>query len=114
MPWISPITGRSEIDIFNKTQLAFAGENDWNRLEINTKHLAGLLGVDVEIKLWGIEDIQYDGEKMRILNNIRILRNVSNIFPTTPLVPKLPFNTWQAWNDAEQILFDIYIKIGGK
>lgn len=60
MPWIDPITNRTESDVFNQTPIAFVRDDDWNRLELNSKFLSRLLGIDIQIKLWGIEDFQAD------------------------------------------------------
>lgn len=44
----------------------------------------------------------------QLLDAIILLRNTLYIYQSTPLVPQQALNTFQKWNDIEQILYDIH------
>lgn len=108
--WIAPITDRTQADIENRSAKAYCNAADLNRLEGNCIALAGMLGAGITPKAqpWSGADFPTNAELGRILANITTLRQAYYSYSHSPSVPLPPFNTWQKWNDAEQLLLDIY------
>ena len=108
MPWVTPVTDRTEEDILARTpKVQWLAEN-LNRLEGNCVVLAELLGVRVTTRAWERTDFPTVTQLSRIRGNIDALRQAYRTYATTPQTPDDPLNTWQKWNDAERILADLY------
>lgn len=87
----------------NKGALNFS---DLNRIENNVETLATYLVVTVITKTWNRGDIPKVSDYQRILDNIQKVRNAWLVLSEPP-TPEQPLNTYQKWNDIEQILYDI-------
>ena len=99
---------RSNADLGNDTDKAYISYADLNRVEEACRYLAGILGVNIQIKIWDMEDFRTESEMNRLLNNIRTIRAAFFTKLSTPGNPeKITYtNIYQA-NDIEQILYDI-------
>lgn len=110
MPWF--VTDRTQEDIDNRTEKAYINASDLNRIEKNTYTICGLIDIVVDTKTdWAVGDIP------RVADFARILAQVGKMYAfahyhTTPAPPERPLNTFQKYNDVEQIqkdCFDIYV-----
>jgi len=81
---------------------------DMQRIEWNTQVIADWLGVVVDIKDWGYNDIPRVGDYKRIRENTQKLKNSWFKLTQAPKVPAQPLNTYQKWNELEKILHDVY------
>lgn len=82
--------------------------SDINRIENNMSVLAEYLSVSLVVKSWRMGDIPRFGDYARIRDGVDSLRGAWVVLPDTPDTPTQPLNTYQKWNDIEQILHDIY------
>lgn len=108
--WTDPIYNRSESDIENRTEIAFCNVVDMQRLDDNCNQLSRLFGLDIRSHaFWKTADFPTEAEFARVLRNIDYLRLPFPQTSTTPETPDNPLNAWQKWNDAEKILYDLYM-----
>jgi len=125
--WIAPVCDRSEDDV--KYAANILGMS-WNEMSSGQRieYLSGLKGCMNRIDFERIENnigillneinADYVGEDLPdflteeyfkgLRGRIVILREEYPIHEDTPLVPELPFNTWQKFNAIEKILLDIH------
>lgn len=88
---------------------------DLNRVTAAMLYLEGRFrGIGYGVRLealpeaWTGQDLPQGGNMERYLTNLRRLRGVLELFPTTPPVPRtMDKLTWQEANDIEQILLDV-------
>jgi len=79
MAWVAPITDRTEIDISNKTSMAYLNYTDLNRIEGNTRYINdyiasyGYSSGITNIKTWVVGESLTKVEADRIRNNIQLL-----------------------------------------
>lgn len=114
MPWISPITDRSESDVVNKTTKGFYNAEDLNRVGTDVSWLAEQLAVygypaQVSPKTnWNMTDFPTESTMTAYLGNIRALLAAFTALPNTPELP-ISMNklTWQGANHIEENLQDI-------
>ena len=103
------ITDRSQLDIDERTAKGFINASDMERVETNTELIAGYIAVPVTVKKnWKIGDLPRVSDFKRIRDNVEKIRSGYVIRADTPETPVQPLNTWQKWNDLEQILYDIF------
>lgn len=103
------ITDRSQLDIDERTAKGFINASDMERVETNTELIAGYIAVPVTVKKnWKIVDLPRVSDFKRIRDNVEKIRSGYVIRADTPETPVQPLNTWQKWNDLEQILYDIF------
>lgn len=125
--WKEPVTDRTAEDVEAvKTLLA----KNWDEYTDEEKEtfLSGLKGAlntsdlervqnNIKILLEVIEStnsVDSIGEFMtaalqnNIKANLTAIRGYPLKYKTTPEVPETPYNTYQKWNDIEQILHDAY------
>lgn len=103
------ITDRSQLDIDERTAKGFINASDVERVETNTELIAGYIAVPVTVKKnWKIGDLPRVSDFKRIRDNVEKIRSGYVIRADTPETPVQPLNTWQKWNDLEQILYDIF------
>lgn len=81
---------------------------DINRVERNTRIIAGLVSVATEVKEWEYGDIPRVGDFLRIRENVQKIRETLFLLSDTPQTPIQPLNTYKKWNDIERILHDVY------
>ena len=81
--------------------------NDLNRIETNCDTVAENIAVVVHTKLWERKSIPRASDFERICSNIERIRSSYATLKTTPETPEQPLNTFQKWNDIEEILFDV-------
>lgn len=81
--------------------------SDINRIEENTALLAAFFAVTVNTKKWTTGDIPRESDYQRIRDNVQAVRRSWNVLGGTPATPTQPLNTYQKWNDIEQILNDL-------
>lgn len=102
------ITDRTQADVDNDTDRAYNCYLDLNRIEEACAYLAECLGVEVEIKVWAMEDFRAETQMQRIRQNIQTLRDAYYVKSTTPATPtKITFSSIYQANDIEQILKDL-------
>lgn len=124
MTWQTPITDRSEADVIEAKEFIA----DHRHETAQTTDLKGMLNrSDVERVINNIGVI-FDrlGESKTITNVpdfptrdymryivdlVQEVYNTRRIYHTTPDVPKQPLNTYQKWNDIEQIILDVYSQL---
>lgn len=82
--------------------------SDIRRNENNCRIIGGLVAATVDTKEWSYGDIPRAGDYERIRGNVRRIRESFLTYSDTPEVPEQPLNTYQKWNDIEQILHDVY------
>lgn len=103
------ITDRSQLDIDERTAKGFINASDMERVETNTELIAGYIAVPVTVKKnWKIGDLPRVSDFKRIRDNVEKIRSGYVIRADTPETPVQPLNTWQKWNDLEQILYDVF------
>lgn len=87
---------------------------DLNRVEMAVNYLRDYLaqygyvaGIG-PLRTWTEKDVPTVGDMQRYLDNVRILRSVLTVFPSTPQVPESVENfTFTKANQLEQILQDV-------
>ncbi len=103
------ITDRSQLDIDERTAKGFINASDMERVETNIELIAGYIAVPVTAKKnWKIGDLPRVSDFKRIWDNVEKIRSGYVIRADTPETPVQPLNTWQKWNDLEQILYDVF------
>lgn len=103
------ITDRSQLDIDERTAKGFINASDMERVETTTELIAGYIAVPVTVKKnWKTGDLPRVSDFKRIRDNVEKIRSGYVIRADTPETPVQPLNTWQKWNDLEQILYDIF------
>lgn len=103
------ITDRSQLDIDERIAKGFINASDMERVETNTELIAGYIAVPVTVKKnWKIGDLPRVSDFKRIRDNVEKIRSGYVIRADTPETPVQPLNTWQKWNDLEQILYDVF------
>ena len=103
------ITDRSQLDIDERTEKGFINASDMERVETNTELIAGYIAVPVTVKkTWKTGDLPRVSDFKRIRDNVEKIRSGYVIRADTPETPVQPLNTWQKWNDLEQILYDVF------
>ena len=110
LEWVNPVFDRSATDITNRTAKAYLNATDLERVGKDCNYLAFELRLTLATKsAWEITDFPTLTYLDAIIANVSTLRNACTGLPeTTPAVPTSPLNSWQKWNDIEQILNDIY------
>jgi len=80
-----------------------------NRIEGNTAHIAALLGVGLPTKTdWTATDFLTVSDMRRILRNVAVLRALYFVPQSCPPLPAFPATGWQAVNDLERNLHELY------
>lgn len=103
------ITDRSQLDIDERTAKGFINASDMERIETNTELIAGYIAIPVTVKkFWKTGDLPRVSDFKRIRDNVEKIRSGYVIRADTPETPVQPLNTWQKWNDLEQILYDVF------
>nr|DAQ87121.1 MAG TPA: hypothetical protein [Caudoviricetes sp.] len=103
------ITDRTQEDIEQRTSKGFLNATDLERVESNTELIAGYLAIPVTVKKgWKTGDLPRISDFQRIRDNVEKIRSGYVIRADTPVTPVQPLNTWQKWNDLEQILYDVF------
>lgn len=103
------IADRSQLDIDEQTAKGFINASDMERVETNTELIAGYIAVPVTVKKnWKTGDLPRVSDFKRIRDNVEKIRSGYVIRADTPETPVQPLNTWQKWNDLEQILYDVF------
>lgn len=127
--WIPPVMDRTQDDVDLAARLMAAG---WKNLtaEEQEKYLKGLKGCLNTSDLYRIENdiqilldvLELEGKSCvgavpsppkesyfaNLKANVAAIRAAYCVHADTPQVPDLPYNTWQAYNDIEKILNDVY------
>lgn len=118
MPWISPITDRSESDVVNKTTKGFYNAEDLNRVGEDVSWLAEQLavyGYPVQVSPktnWVMADFPTESTMTTYLGNIRALLAAFTALPNTPELPiSMDKLTWQGANHIEENLQDIQMAL---
>jgi len=111
--WTPPIFNRNQWDIERDRELGFLNYQDLLRIEYNCKYLSDTLRgygylVYLNLKLdWNMEDLPYQSEMARIINNLSCIQNS---FYRSATSPELPDNivSWNytKLNDIEKVLYD--------
>ena len=109
MAWTEPVTDRTEEDVLQRRKKGFCNAEDLNRLEENCGWLGEALGVPLVAKEWTREDFPTWGELQRLLSNIQALRDAYYTRTDAPDTPANPLNTWEKWNAAETILWQLHL-----
>ena len=106
MPWF--VTDRTQEDIDKRTEKAYINAEDLNRIEKNTFTIGELVKIATTTKRdWIPGDIPRTADYERILVQVQKLRDYAHR-QSTPEVPKHPLNTYQKYNDVEQIQKDCF------
>lgn len=80
--------------------------SDLLRIKNNVELMLEVLELDNAVSdVPELPQTQYYDE---LLTNVTAIRTAGPKKGTTPEVPVAPLNTYQKWNDIEQILFDVY------
>lgn len=82
--------------------------SDIKRNENNCKIIGELVAATVNVKEWEYGDIPRVSDYARICENVQKIRSAFIVHADTLEVPEQPINTYQKWNDIEQILHDVY------
>ena len=110
LPWF--VTDRTQNDVDNGTAKGFLNASDLNRIEKNSYTIGNLVAIPVTAKQdWEIGDLPRASDYARIREQVQKLRDFVHR-QTTPEVPESPLNTYQKYNDVEQIqkdCFDSYV-----
>lgn len=102
------ITDRTSDDLARDTDKAYISYADLNRLEDACAYLAGIFGVAIQTKTWGMEDFRTESEMQRLLSNIKAVRAACYAKKSTPATPAaITFQSIYQANDIEQILKDL-------
>lgn len=127
--WIEPITDRCQNDVERLRQLQTLGiigmsekqlleyregmrgalnRTDLERVENNIQILVDVLELDAWSNIGNVPEFPTEDYFEQILSNVAAIRGAYCIHQTTPATPGMPLNTWQKWNDIEQILYDVH------
>ena len=110
LPWF--VTDRTQQDVDTGTKKGFLNASDLNRIEKNSYTIGNLVAIPITANQdWRIGDLPRAGDYTRIREQVQKLRDFVHR-ETTPEVPESPLNTYQKYNDIEQIqkdCFDIYV-----
>lgn len=82
--------------------------SDIKRNENNCMVIGKLVVISVNVKEWEYGDIPRVSDYQRIKNNVKKIKDALMVLSDTPEIPENPLNTFQKWNDIEQILHDVY------
>ena len=108
--WKGAIYNRTIEDIVNQTAIAYCNAVDMNRLDGNCAALSEMFGLIFNSHAeWQMEGLPTEDEFARILSSIESFRIAFPLPSSEPNTPVNPLNTWQKWNDAEKILYDLYM-----
>lgn len=103
------IIDRTQEDIEKKTDKAYINASDLERIESNIELIAEYIAAPVTVrKNWKTGDLPRKTDFKRIRDNVDKIRRGYVIRADTPETPIQPLNTWQKWNDLEQILFHVF------
>lgn len=133
MAWITPIVDRTQQDV---NRVVFLNNKGYENLTEEEKaeysqNLKGALNFDdIDrivtdiLELQDRFDITPSATMLRsgdiildvptnlffrkLFNSLRAIREQNYAYSQTPQAPSLPWNTWQKYNDVEQILLDAY------
>lgn len=106
--WIQPVYDRTSLDILSGTSKGYLNAEDLQRIDGDIMYLSNLLGAAYTAADWTMESLPTVSQFQRMyLGLVRIVAKFYG-YPNTPYTPRLPWNTWQKINDAEQILDDYY------
>lgn len=125
--WQLTVTDRAQSDVNRVLELLEKGwqnfsddeKNEWNiglkgalnasdleRIQNNILLLSDILEIGLTVskvpKLWTESLFQ------EILENVAAIRKAYIVYTFTPEIPEVPLNTYEKWNDIEQILEDVY------
>lgn len=127
--WQTPVTDRTQEDVEHAKQILaldwtdmdaaqkeeyLAGlkgclnREDLERIENNIQILLDVLEIEAESSVENVADIPKEDYFAKMKDNVSAIRKAYCIHESTPAVPELPYNTWQKYNDIEQILADVY------
>lgn len=127
--WMPPITDRTQADVDRARELITTGwENltadqkseylsglkgclntsDLSRIENNIQILIDVLELDSTSHVGAVPEFPTDTYFSDMQSNVSAIRAAYCVHADTPMVPELPYNTWQKINAVEQILSDVY------
>ncbi|MCM1190778.1 MAG: hypothetical protein NC541_16000 [bacterium] len=127
--WIEPVTDRSAADVERARSLCNTGwetmtaeqreefrgdlkgclnRGDLERIENNMQILLDVLETGRDSNLGSIPEIPDTAYFEGMQENVAAVREGGLIHADTPIVPELPYNSWQKYNDLERILADAY------
>ena len=127
--WIEPVTDRTAEDVVYAKKLCNLGWEamtaeqqeeflaglkgcmnrvDFERIENNIQILLDVFEIDSESYVEMVPEFLTEAYFEKLQYNIGVIREVFFIHEDTPVVPELPYNTWQKYNDIEKILADVY------
>lgn len=102
------ITDRTAADLAADLDKVYADYICLNRVEEACGFLAERLHVNIQTKVWGMEEFRTDTEMTRLLSNIKVLREAYYVKAGTPVTPvKITYSSIYQANDIEQILKDL-------
>lgn len=102
------ITDRTSDDLARDTDKAYISYTDLNRLEEACAYLAGIFGIEIQAKTWGMEDFRTESDMQRLLLNLKTIRSAYYTKKSTPATPAgITFQSIYQANDIEQILKDL-------
>ena len=125
--WKQPVTDRSENDVKRVLEFLQKGwqslseseKNEWNsglkgslntsdleRVQNNIQLLSDVLELGLNVSL--VPEVPTSSFYDEIWQHTEQIRGAYMIHNTTPEVPERPLNTFEKWNDIEQILSDVY------
>ena len=105
--WITPITDRTQSDVYNKTPKGYLNISDLNRIEGNIKVLSDILHLGLTVQTWSYDTLVTKTRMQNILNNINAIKNAWQAAGVDD-TPALPINNIDKVNTIEKILLDTY------
>lgn len=127
--WITPITDRCQADVDRLKEFQYKGllritpkqlaeyltgmkgalnRTDLERIENNVQILLDVLEIEAGSNVGNVPQFPTENYFNQLLSNVSAIREAYCIHQTTPETPQMPLNTWQKWNDIEQILYDVH------
>lgn len=127
--WIEPVTDRTQVDVSRAREIILlewqnmtadqkeeylAGlkgcmnRADFERIENDIQILIDVLELENESHVGAVPEFPTDAYFRDMETNVAAIREAYTVHADTPPVPARPYNTWQKYNDIEQILADVY------
>lgn len=104
MPWITPVTNRTQADVTAKNSRGTLNASDLNRIDGNLQYLADELNLTIPPgKTWTSSDVPVVSDYQRILDSTEAVREALSV-PGIPDLPEMPLNLYTKINAIEQIL----------
>lgn len=125
--WSNEVTDRSQNDVNRVKAMMEKRWEDFTNAE-KTEWLSGLKGaintsdieriinnlsllvevLELDVEVVGMPEIPGVAFQAQLLANVDQIRAGYCVKASTPATPTIPLNTYQKWNDVEQILADVY------